>query len=253
MIELLVVIAIIAILAALMVPAVSRAKAQAATAACSSNMRQIGVAMFSYAADHNGNPFPYDSRSGFGGQVNGLVAGKYVTAPGVDDISAPITTTPSVFRCPAGTVDMVCQNNVFGGRGTGWNDPDLMRPGRTVEPGAATLKYNQTFPGSSRYYDCWYSWNAGEDSSATAPTDCPLQPNGSISRWEKPGKTILLLDGPFGCHLNTGRISARHGTNRINVLFADAHVETIDVNLLFSNGNKSNLNYWWTFNGSSRF
>lgn len=54
LIELLVVIAIIAILAALLVPAVTRALESGRRATCASNLRQIAIASFSHAADHEG-------------------------------------------------------------------------------------------------------------------------------------------------------------------------------------------------------
>src|SRR5580700_10030216 len=62
LIELLVTLAIIAILAALLLPALASGKAQGRRAACLSNLRQMGIAIQCYAPDNAGD-IPYGPKA----------------------------------------------------------------------------------------------------------------------------------------------------------------------------------------------
>ena len=61
LIELLVVIAIIALLMAILMPALSRVREMAKRSVCSSQVKQVGVGMTAYTSDYDGRMPPYNS------------------------------------------------------------------------------------------------------------------------------------------------------------------------------------------------
>jgi prepilin-type N-terminal cleavage/methylation domain-containing protein/prepilin-type processing-associated H-X9-DG protein len=250
LVELLVVIGIIALLIAILLPALSRAKDAARTTACLSNLRQIGQAAFAYATDHRGMWVPpsYRTNNGSGGFGDeefwyvSLVDEGYLTAPDGTDRGPQISK--NVYYCPAGNPDQVGSAPT----GAGANAiPDSTTDGRGAY-GLRSSSISRRGPNNpAKFYtvDCWYGVNgstSGNDVGLVPLSRLPPDDTGSktfstsdFSAIAKLGgtirrsaETVFLFDGFYqNLNVNSARINARHGKGtKTNLCFFDGHAAT---------------------------
>jgi len=110
LIELLVVIAIIAILAALLLPALSRSREQGQRVACINNIRQLTLTWILYADDHGGRLVPNNWVYYAASETQATNGVSW--APGVTRFDAnpdnlkqgllwPYNKSPGIYRCPS--------------------------------------------------------------------------------------------------------------------------------------------------------
>lgn len=247
-----VVIGIIALLIALLLPSLTRARAQAHTVQCMSNLRQLGQAETMYVSESGGFIVPAGYR-GANDPANPanpettenwasiFVYLKYVQVPNIASPGQP-PTGYSVLRCPDGqesaaypSTDSAFQNMpTTTTDGTGsmpWRVPTLCT--------SSNLLYR-----TQHYVDTWYAINA-VTFTATVPggrndwdkIPCRRTPSDDtddsrlrkMRAIHKASEVVFLFDGLFmnAATIRAERIVARHGQGtQTNVLFFDGHAET---------------------------
>jgi prepilin-type N-terminal cleavage/methylation domain-containing protein len=246
LIELLIVIAIIAILAAMLLPVLSKAQFRAKVTSCTSVCRQWGTMANLYATDDSQARFP-------SWNMNGQSGGNPSDAPPnfVTNLVAYGMTVP-MFFCPVRTVDFNNANLWCQG------DPYLRHPMQSIDNLNAYFVGTQTYNGVpgrslnggySKLYWAWWvpRYNGAQTAANMFPSPLytgdgahmPGTPAGSPG-WPTKQSDVIAGRAPIMSDLaegsaNSTQVSSIYGTGEahfyngtldsVNVCFGDAHVE----------------------------
>jgi len=220
LIELLVVVAIIAVLIALLLPALAKARDSAKAAQCLSNQRQIGLAILQYAHDWNNYiPGLYDAtQSPYWKRMwhTNLLLNKYLAAsvrPAAEQ-AAPIIS--DVLHCPSIALKTEAElESLYPNTGL-WLWQIQVYGMRVFDPGPGPFDiWATTFPGRAQD-------RISNPSDFFIVADSCCIPYGGIQGYTIGG---LYSGGPAGNDGNWRIRLAHQNQKKAHVLMADGHAE----------------------------
>ena len=231
LIELLVVVAIIGILASMLLPSLSRAREKTKTAVCISNMKQIGIGVFTYSTASDGAiPVP-DQFTGLLVDSGILEAPRQTAFSDGQSLEVDVTKESTVFKCPSGLDDKLSANMVNGGAAYVSHE-DTLRPWRSHNG----VHSNTGVLSNQGGIDSWYGvvGIASNKGGGGAWRYNNWRVDSFNDSWPKMNRIVdadtglMLHDGSCFIHTYTsnppGRISARHNFSKTtNLLFFDGH------------------------------
>ena len=209
LIELLVVIAIIAILASILLPALSVVKEKARGINCTSNLKQVGFAIDCYVEDYN---CYYPNSHSSKGIWQSHLCPDYIQQSQYDTMRSKPAKPPSVFICPT---DIMVHRFAYNG---GFDPP----PGWLYYGG-----YYGSYGANYRLFTV--GSNPGTEYRQTN-----VKKHGSAMLLGESAVNRLSTDGPNNLDIYDSTKLAfseryKHGGKRQNILFADYHVESITL------------------------